>query len=212
MLELNLWNAMLIHSSHPGFHLRILLCSQSGERSQNNLAKFGYTLDMEVGGKKILLFSWLSTGTYHKNLAIWKKNSPNPPPSSSHFEAFQLDEAPVPTWGGFFCIFLGVSWPLGLPALMWPRYLPTSDPSDLIPPPPTEPPPTYLPTNWPTSYPKPGNLPPSYSHTPWFAEVVHHLLRCNTIASLWSSHIAPSSSSHIAPLSSLHIVKLSSST
>jgi hypothetical protein len=44
-----------------------LLCSQSGNHSENNLAKFGYVLDMEVGKKKILLYSWLPTGTYHKN-------------------------------------------------------------------------------------------------------------------------------------------------
>jgi hypothetical protein len=40
------------------------------------LDKFGYILDMKVrgvGGKKrILLYSWLPTGTYHKNLAIEK--------------------------------------------------------------------------------------------------------------------------------------------
>jgi hypothetical protein len=40
------------------------------------LARFGYRLDMKVGGKKkkkkVHLYSWLSTGTYHKSLAIWK--------------------------------------------------------------------------------------------------------------------------------------------
>jgi hypothetical protein len=40
---------------------------------ENNLAKFGYALNMKVQGKKkekeILLYSWLPTGTYHKNLA-----------------------------------------------------------------------------------------------------------------------------------------------
>ncbi len=35
------------------FFLRIFWCSQSGDHSQNNLAKFGYILDMKVG--KILL-------------------------------------------------------------------------------------------------------------------------------------------------------------
>jgi hypothetical protein len=42
-------------------------------------------------------------------IKIWQfeKNSPNPPPSFSRFEAFQLDEAPGPTWGGFFLFFGG---------------------------------------------------------------------------------------------------------
>jgi hypothetical protein len=146
--QLNLWNAMLIHSSHPGFHLRILWCSQSGNRSQNNLAKFGYTLDMEVGRKKkILLYSWLSTGTYHKNLAIWKKI---PQTHHPHFPVMRPSSWMKPPFSpgvGFFCVFWGVPCPLGLPALSWPRYLPTCDPSDLIPPTPTESPPTYLPTN-----------------------------------------------------------------
>jgi hypothetical protein len=50
-----------------------LCCRQIVNCPENNLAKFGYTLDMKVGGKKkikkILLYSWLPTGTYHKNLA-----------------------------------------------------------------------------------------------------------------------------------------------
>jgi len=56
------------------FFLRILWHSQSGNHSKNNLAKFGYILDMKVEKKKtrILLYFWLPTGTYHKNLAIWK--------------------------------------------------------------------------------------------------------------------------------------------
>jgi len=50
----------------------VLACRQSGDHSENNLAKFGYILDMKVGKKKrerILLYSWLPTRTYHKNLA-----------------------------------------------------------------------------------------------------------------------------------------------
>jgi hypothetical protein len=45
--------------------------------SQNNLAKCGYIPDMKVLIKKnrILLYSWLPTGTYHKNLVILKNNS-----------------------------------------------------------------------------------------------------------------------------------------
>ncbi len=55
-----------------GFLLRILCCNQSGDHPQNNLAKFGYILDMKVGENKIkiFLYSWLPTRTYHKNLAI----------------------------------------------------------------------------------------------------------------------------------------------
>ncbi len=46
-------------------------CSQTGNDSENNFAKFGYILDMKVGKKRIFLYSWLPAGTYHKNLAIW---------------------------------------------------------------------------------------------------------------------------------------------
>jgi hypothetical protein len=35
-----------------GFVLRILWCSQSGDHPENNLAKFRYILDMDVGKKK----------------------------------------------------------------------------------------------------------------------------------------------------------------
>jgi hypothetical protein len=57
--------------------LRILWYSQSGDQPENNLAKFGYVLDMKVEKHRIFLYSWLSTITsYHKTLAIWgKKNS-----------------------------------------------------------------------------------------------------------------------------------------
>jgi len=70
------WSA----EKRPGFvffFLRIFfLCSsQSGDDyPENNLANFGYILDMKVGKINkivILLYSWLSTGTYHKNLPIW---------------------------------------------------------------------------------------------------------------------------------------------
>ncbi len=35
--------------------------------------RFGYILDMKVGEKKnlILLYCWLPSGTYHRNLMIW---------------------------------------------------------------------------------------------------------------------------------------------
>jgi hypothetical protein len=36
------------------------------------LAKFGYIIDIQVGKKnRILLYSWLPSGSYDKTLAIW---------------------------------------------------------------------------------------------------------------------------------------------
>jgi hypothetical protein len=50
----------------------ILWCHQSGIGVENNLAKFGYIIDMKIVKKnRILLYSWLPIGTYHKNLVIW---------------------------------------------------------------------------------------------------------------------------------------------
>ncbi len=77
------WSPLWLHHKilkrDPGlilirvFSSRILWCSQSGNDSENNLPKFGHILDMKVGKNKIkiFLYSWLPTGTYHKNLAIW---------------------------------------------------------------------------------------------------------------------------------------------
>jgi hypothetical protein len=43
-----------------GFLLRILLYSQSGDHSRDDLAKFVYILDMKVGGKKsFYIFGYL---------------------------------------------------------------------------------------------------------------------------------------------------------
>jgi hypothetical protein len=52
-----------------------LLCSQSGNYPENNLAKFGYISGTKFFQKKIVLSSRVPTGTYDTNLAIWKKNS-----------------------------------------------------------------------------------------------------------------------------------------
>ncbi len=41
-----------MHRSKPGFLLRILWCSQSDKHPKNNLAKFGYILNMKVGKKE----------------------------------------------------------------------------------------------------------------------------------------------------------------
>jgi hypothetical protein len=56
-----------------GFLWRILWCSQSGYHPGNNLAKFGYKIDMKVGGRggrggriknRVLLYSWLPFWSY----------------------------------------------------------------------------------------------------------------------------------------------------
>jgi len=44
----------------PGSFLRILWCSQSGDHPENNLAKFGYILDMKIGKRKTESFYILS--------------------------------------------------------------------------------------------------------------------------------------------------------
>jgi hypothetical protein len=65
-------SSYIISLSQSGFLLRILWCIQNGDHPENNLAKFGYRLDMKVEKKnRILLCSWLRMRTYHKNLAIW---------------------------------------------------------------------------------------------------------------------------------------------
>ncbi len=53
-------------------------CSQSDDHPKNHFAKFGYILDMKVRKKnRIVLYSWLPTGTFHNNLVMWKKYSSN---------------------------------------------------------------------------------------------------------------------------------------
>jgi hypothetical protein len=68
-----------------GFFWTILWSSQSGHHSQNNLAKFGYILDMKVGKTResFYILGFLLQLT-HKSLAIWKKI----PAKSCKFEAF----------------------------------------------------------------------------------------------------------------------------
>jgi hypothetical protein len=61
-----------------GFLLRILWCIQSGYHPENNLAKFGYILDMKLGERKkerkknriLLKNSWLSSAIIIKNMGI----------------------------------------------------------------------------------------------------------------------------------------------
>jgi hypothetical protein len=60
-----------VNQELPGFLLRILWCSQSGDHPESNLANFSYILDTKVGKKKKKFIFWLPTGTYHKNLVIW---------------------------------------------------------------------------------------------------------------------------------------------
>ncbi len=43
------------------------------DHPENNLAKFGYILDMELFLKNPSIFVGYLTGTYYKNMAIWKK-------------------------------------------------------------------------------------------------------------------------------------------
>jgi hypothetical protein len=61
----------------PGFLLRILWCSQSGDHPENSLAKFGYILDMKVKKENRILLSssWLPTKTCHKYMGIWNLSS-----------------------------------------------------------------------------------------------------------------------------------------
>jgi len=62
----------LVCHIRAGFLSRILWCSQSNDIDlKNNLAKFGYILIRKKKKKKIFLYSWLPTGTYHKILAVW---------------------------------------------------------------------------------------------------------------------------------------------
>jgi hypothetical protein len=64
-----------------GFVVRILWRSQSSDHSQNNLAKFGYALDMKVGKKEsFYILGYL----LELIIKIWKKNSS----ISGEFESF----------------------------------------------------------------------------------------------------------------------------
>jgi len=55
------------------FLLRILCCTQSGNHPENNLAKFGYIIDMRIAKNDgIFLYSWLPSRSYRKTLEIWK--------------------------------------------------------------------------------------------------------------------------------------------
>jgi hypothetical protein len=64
-----------------GFLLRILWCSQSGDHPENNLAKFGYMLDMRVAKNQIpsvflatdLNLTWKSGDYLKKNFKKKKK-------------------------------------------------------------------------------------------------------------------------------------------
>ncbi len=52
------WIIKSIMAMRQEFFLRILWCSQSGDHSQNDLAKFGYKLDMKVF-RMLLFFGYL---------------------------------------------------------------------------------------------------------------------------------------------------------
>jgi hypothetical protein len=55
----------------PGFLLRILWCSESGNHPENNFAIFGDIIDMKVEKNRILPYVWLPTVSCHKTLAMW---------------------------------------------------------------------------------------------------------------------------------------------
>jgi hypothetical protein len=75
-------NLSILHAAREGggaargFFKRILWCSQSGDRSQNNLAKFGYMLDVRVEKRKgIVLYSLefiIKIWWFAKNKKIFK--------------------------------------------------------------------------------------------------------------------------------------------
>jgi hypothetical protein len=61
------------HMDHilEGFFPSILWCSWSGNDPKDDLARFGYILDMKTRKQtKILLYILLPTGTYCKNMMI----------------------------------------------------------------------------------------------------------------------------------------------
>jgi hypothetical protein len=55
------------------FMVSILWCSWSGDHPYDDLARFGYRLDIKVEkNSESSIFLAIPTGTYHKNLAIRK--------------------------------------------------------------------------------------------------------------------------------------------
>ncbi len=65
-------HVLAAHSTWSSVSLSILSCSQSGDHPENNLAKFGYMLDMKVENKMnhFYVVLWLPTRSYHKILMI----------------------------------------------------------------------------------------------------------------------------------------------
>jgi hypothetical protein len=64
---------------NSGFILRILWCSQSDDHPKKSFRQIWLHTRYESRKKKnrIVLYSWLPTGTYHNNLVMWKKYSSN---------------------------------------------------------------------------------------------------------------------------------------
>jgi hypothetical protein len=76
LIMAHVWKCMVLVLelcwSAAGFLLRISWCTQSGDHPENNLAKFGYIIDMKIAqNNKIFLYSWLPSGSYYKTLEIW---------------------------------------------------------------------------------------------------------------------------------------------
>ncbi len=60
----------LKHKLVPGFVLRILWCSESGNHPGNNFAIFGYIIDMKVEKNRILLYSCVPTVFIYNILSL----------------------------------------------------------------------------------------------------------------------------------------------
>ncbi len=61
-----------LHNPKQGLLKGFLDVSKIGDNQENNLTKFGYTPDMKAffWKNRMLLYFWLHSGTYHKNLVI----------------------------------------------------------------------------------------------------------------------------------------------
>ncbi len=61
-----------LHTPKQGLFKGFCDVSKIGDNPENNLAKFGYIPDMKAffWKNRMLLYYWLPSGTYHKNLVI----------------------------------------------------------------------------------------------------------------------------------------------
>jgi hypothetical protein len=61
-LKINFWVARRVS-------FKAIVCSQNGDHTESNLAKFGW-LHIRYLSYSIPLYSWLPSGSYHMTLAI----------------------------------------------------------------------------------------------------------------------------------------------